>query len=130
MTRRFTDTDKWQDTFFRKLSPNAKLLFLFIIDNCDAGGFWETDLDVAAFHIGVDADNMKEAFREIESRFLSDGKFVWARNFIKHQKNSKLNLNNNAHVGVIRCIVSHKKLTDKVLEYLKWDIKELIEEYR
>jgi hypothetical protein len=41
MTRRFTETDKWQDEWFLSLPFEAKLLFLYLCDNCDCAGFWE-----------------------------------------------------------------------------------------
>jgi len=43
---RFTETEKWADKLFRKWKPETKLLFLFIVDNCDCAGFWEIDLEL------------------------------------------------------------------------------------
>ncbi len=53
MGKRFTDTTKWTDKWFRKLSVCEKLMFLWLVDNCDNAGFWEVDLELAAMQIGI-----------------------------------------------------------------------------
>jgi hypothetical protein len=120
MSKRFTETEKWKDTFFRKLPPYAKLLYSFILDNCDCAGFWEIDLDLAAFHTGIDEGELKAAFDEIRSRFIFDGekKYVWCRNFLKHQGNANLDVQSKPHIGILRCIASHQSLTEQVLTLL------------
>lgn len=50
--KRFTETSKWADPWFRRLSPPAKLLFLYLTDNCDCTGLIDLDIEAAAFHIG------------------------------------------------------------------------------
>jgi len=52
--KRFTDTDKWRDPWFRKLSSGVKLAFLFIVDNCDNAGVWDADMELADFSIGME----------------------------------------------------------------------------
>jgi uncharacterized phage protein (TIGR02220 family) len=51
--KRFTETNKWGDVWFRKLSPSAKLLWQWLCDNCDAAGVIEPDYELAAFQIGL-----------------------------------------------------------------------------
>jgi len=51
--KRFTETTKWSDPWFRKLSPAAKLLWIWLTDTCDAAGVIEPDVDLATFQIGM-----------------------------------------------------------------------------
>lgn len=50
--KRFTETSKWSDPWFRKLSPELKNLWQWLTDNCDNAGVIEVDLDLASFQIG------------------------------------------------------------------------------
>ena len=47
MAKRFTDTDKWKKGFIRNLPAKYKLLWLYILDDCNHAGVWETDFEVA-----------------------------------------------------------------------------------
>lgn len=51
--KRFTETTKWADPWYRRLSPSAKLLWSYLTDNCDCTGLIDLDLDSATFHIGA-----------------------------------------------------------------------------
>lgn len=52
MAKRYTETTKWDDPWFRKLSPKMKCVWTFLTDNCDWGGFWKVDLEALIFYIG------------------------------------------------------------------------------
>ena len=54
--KRFTETTKWSDPWFRRLSPAAKLLWLYLCDNCDQAGVIDLDSEVASVHIGATVD--------------------------------------------------------------------------
>ena len=54
--KRFTDTNKWQDKWFRRLSTAHKLAWLYMCDQCDAAGVIELDDQLANFQIGEDVD--------------------------------------------------------------------------
>ena len=52
MSYRFTNTDKWNDSWFCELTQIQKLLFIYLCDNCDIAGFieinyrrWANDLN-------------------------------------------------------------------------------------
>ena len=53
MSKRFTDTEKYADSWFRKLSPKHKCLWLYVCDSCDNIGVWKTDWEKASFDIGA-----------------------------------------------------------------------------
>jgi hypothetical protein len=50
--KRFTETEKWRDPWFRRLTLEQKVAFEFVRDNCDNAGVWDPDFDLADFSIG------------------------------------------------------------------------------
>lgn len=50
--KRFTDTEKWNNPSFRRLSGPYKLLYLFVLDACDNAGVVHIDLDRFSFVLG------------------------------------------------------------------------------
>lgn len=92
MAYRFTDTDKWNDAWFLDLKPLAKLLFTYLCDQCDIAGFLELNIKKITFDLGADKQAVEKAMKEIDSRILysTDSRFIFIRNFIKHQKNLPL----------------------------------------
>ncbi|MEM7558447.1 MAG: hypothetical protein AAF394_04935, partial [Planctomycetota bacterium] len=83
--KRFTDTEKWKDKWFRKLKPEHKLAFLYLLDSCDHAGSVELDEELAEFQIGCDLD--WDAFREAMGdrvQVLECGR-LWLVKFIDYQ---------------------------------------------
>ena len=100
MAKRMTDTDKWKKRFIRELKPKHKLLWLYILDDCNHAGIWEIDLDVASIRVG-EAVGYKDLdvfgskiimFDNNEKCFIPD--------FIEFQY-GELNPNSNVHKSVI-----------------------------
>ena len=65
--KRFTETLKWGDPWYRKLSCRHKALWSYICDKCDNAGVWKVDYDLASFQIG-------ERVSEADMAILNDGK--------------------------------------------------------
>lgn len=107
MTSRFTQTEKWEDPWYRKLKPNEKLLFNYICDKCDIAGFWEVDLEFAAIVTQISPRAIRGAFEGLCRAYISNGTYIWLRNFIRHQKNWPLNPKNNAHRAIIARLDRH-----------------------
>jgi hypothetical protein len=112
MANRFTITEKWNDPWFCELPPFSKLLFLYLCDNCDIAGFWEINIRKAAFDTGMSANTIKGAFKELSRGLVIKGDWIWIKNFIKHQKNIPLNVNNKAHRGIIKRINDRPEFID------------------
>lgn len=106
MSKRFTETDKWRDAWFRKLSGGVKIAYIFILDNVDNAGVWDPDFELANFQIGMDVkwDKVKEALGD-RLQVLPNGKWYLTR-FIAFQY-GELNEDCKPHQQVIRLLLSH-----------------------
>ena len=99
--KRFTETQKWDDPWFREIHGSHKLVFLYILDRCNNAGFWEVDLSALAFHTKLEPKHFEGAFKALERGLQGASGWVWVRNFLKHQKNDSLNAANPAHRQII-----------------------------
>lgn len=101
MAKRMTDTDKWKKRFVRELSPQHKLLWFYILDDCNHAGIWEVDLEVASIRVGFDLshDNLPSSFGEKVISFDNGDKW-FIPDFIDFQY-GELNPNSNVHKSVI-----------------------------
>jgi len=104
--KRFTDTDKWRDPWFRKLSAGAKLAFLFIVDNCDNAGVWDADMELANFSIGMEIpwEKVRESLGE-RMEVLKSGKWH-LKKFVTFQC-GELSEECKPHAAVIRLLNKH-----------------------
>jgi len=101
MAKRFTDTNKWEKAWFRKLEPKMKCVWLFLCDRCDHAGIWEVDDDAFCYFIGENISKdeiLKKIGDKIE--FIEDNKLI-IKGFIDFQY-GKLNPLNRVHQSVIQ----------------------------
>ena len=107
MSKRFTDTEKWKDKWFRSLSSDAKILFLYCLDNCNLAGFIEIDNKLFSFMTG--SEKINEAIEELKTGNIEiNAGWIFIKNFLKHQKNLPLNPNNNCHKHIISLCLEQK----------------------
>lgn len=99
--KRFTETDKWRDSWFRELPPTTKLAYLFILDNADLAGVWDPDFKLANFQIGLEVDWIGVQ-RDLGDRLeiLENGKW-WITRFIAFQY-GELSEDCRPHMAVLR----------------------------
>lgn len=104
MAKRFTDTEKWKKSFLRGLDGAYKLLWLYILDDCDMAGIWQVDLEVARIRIGEQVDGVT-ALRAFGDRVVAfDGGKKWfVRDFIFFQY-GELRESNRMHLAVINTL--------------------------
>lgn len=99
MPKRFTDTDKWKKPFIRGLDAPYKLLWLYILDDCDMAGIWQIDFEVAKIRIGEDI-NEKRALEVFGDRIKIFGNKWFIKDFIFFQY-GELKHTNRMHSAVI-----------------------------
>jgi hypothetical protein len=106
MSKRFTDTEKYRKEFVRSLPGAYKLLWDFIINECDYAGIWYVDFEIAQLCVGRDMPVRKDkALRlfnggEVRILELENGKRWFIISFIAFQY-GKLSSSNPAHRGII-----------------------------
>lgn len=102
MSKRFTATEKWDKSWFRKLPPRLKCLWQFICDRCDQSGVIEIDWELAAFQIGEAVAN--EDLSQFEGRIHPlNGQKLWVPSFVEFQYGA-LSESCPAHKPVFRSI--------------------------
>lgn len=100
MAKRFTDTGKWDQAWFRKLSPKMKCAWMVLCDRCDHAGIWEIDLETLSHFIGDDVsmDELNQFFGD-KIQHLSASKLL-IKAFIDFQYGD-LNPANRVHLSII-----------------------------
>ena len=109
MSYRMTNVEKWKDLWFSNLSPNAKLLFFYLVENCDNAGFFEINKKFILFYTGLNENQLMDAVVELKKSYIKskDGTKLWFKNFLKYQKKLPLNIANNSHKQVISTILDN-----------------------
>lgn len=91
MAKRFTDTNKYRNQFFRNLSTINKLVWDYLYHDCDHAGIWVVDKDVANLCIDktveIDWDAALADFNKDEERIivLENGKKWFSKAFVQFQ---------------------------------------------
>jgi len=99
--KRFSETTKWADPWFRGLPIEAKCLWLWILDNCDCAGIIEIDMGLAEFQIGS-TKPLASPLEALGDRVEMYGSKLFVPKFIRYQYGDELHFANTAHRGVIR----------------------------
>lgn len=109
MAKRFTDTAKWDKSWYRKLGSRLRDLRSYILDKCDHAAIIEIDLETFQHFIGepVSMDDISKAFRN-RIQIVNDDK-LFIPSFIKFQYKVDvigLNPENKVHRSVIQRLKS------------------------
>lgn len=100
MSKRFTDTEKWSHSWFRKLAPKHKCAWSYLLDKCDHAGIWIEDFEAMSFNIGeeINEEEFERIFQDKVKKITSDKFLIEA--FIEFQYGN-LNPNNKVHKSVM-----------------------------
>ena len=114
MAKRFTATDKWEDSWFRNLTSMQKCVWIYICDRCDNSGVWKVDIELANFFLGhgaMDGLTILEAFNNGKERVtvLNSGSHWLNNDFIGFQF-GELKEECAPHRGVLKLIHSHSRM--------------------
>jgi hypothetical protein len=86
--KRLVETDRWKDSFFVELHPNAKLLLSYMYDNCNEAGFIDLNWVIWSSQLNMQQEFIKTSLIALSSLLVSDKKRNYLlKNFLKHQKN-------------------------------------------
>ena len=112
MAKRLTDSEKWKKSFIKKLSVEAKLFWVYLLDSCNHAGIWDVDIDLANFLLGTQLTEEK-IVEEIKEKIVifDDGKKWFIPSFIEFQQPSGLNDKNNAHRSIISILKKYNLLS-------------------
>ena len=115
MPKRFTDTDKWKKPFIRSLEGPYKLLWFYIIDDCDHAGIWQVDFEVACIRTGQQLEEKKaiDLFGD-RIEIFNDGAKWFLKDFVSFQY-GELNEKNRLHLSVINILKKNEVGPYKVL---------------
>ena len=103
MAKRFTDSRKWDDPWFRRLPSEYKIVWIYLLDKCDHAGVYQVDIDSISFHIGKPYTEQAiiKAFNSKIQVVRPDKCFI--PNFIKFQY-GELEEVNRVHQSVINIL--------------------------
>lgn len=108
MAKRFTDTGKWKKGLLRSLPPYVKLLWLYIIDECDHAGIWNVEWEVMELRLGIKIDRDETINFLAEKIQVFDGGQKWfIPDFISFQY-GVLNPTNRVHKSILELLSKYK----------------------
>lgn len=113
MAKRYTDTDKWKKPFIRNMKAPYKLLWLYLLDECDHAGIWQVDLEVAQIKIG-ERLKLETATEQLAGKIhvFAGGEKWFIPDFIEFQYGT-LNEENRVHKSVIDLLTKYDLLDIK-----------------
>ena len=112
MANRFTDTQKWEDPWFRNLPSDWKTVWFYLCERCDHAGIWNIDIELLNYLIKptepiteellyTTLNNGKERVKKLEN-----GR-IFVCSFVGFQYKGELNEKCSTHRGVIKRLKEH-----------------------
>ena len=87
MPKRFTSTEKWDDPWYRKLTPKEKCFWDFLYCTVDNAGVWKIDWDLASFKIGdmIDAQILESLNKDKKRVQIVNDNYLVIFGFVGYQ---------------------------------------------
>jgi hypothetical protein len=110
MAKRLTDTDKWKDNWFSNLSNEMKLIWLFILDDCNHAGLWHKNL--RRLHFETNTNLSEEEIKEfLYGRIVELNDKWFIPKFIDFQYKNFIENNSKACISAKELLIQSKLLT-------------------
>ena len=84
MAKRLTDTDKWKDDWYLKLSNDYKIIWQWLLDNCSHAGFCKRSLELLIMMCKTNISE-EDLISAMKGRVLCHKDYWFIPNFVKFQ---------------------------------------------
>jgi len=111
MAKRFTDTDKWKDEWYTELSNDYKVIWQYLLDNCDNAGIIKRNIKLLNYYCNTNvlADDILNVFKDRVS-IISDDKWIINKFCIYQYGNDFLSNNNKAVISAKKKLIENNLL--------------------
>lgn len=115
MAKRFTDTDKWKDEWYTELSNDYKVIWLYLLDNCDNAGIIKRNIKLLNYYCNtnVSTDDILNIFKDRVTP-ISDDKWIINKFCVYQYGNDFLSNNNKAVISAKKKLVENKLLNNSM----------------
>ena len=110
MAIKFTETTKWNDSWFLDLPADTKTVFWYLCDKCNLAGFIDRHDRTIASAVKITETRIIECWKELEKSIVIIDGLIWVKNHLKHQKNLPLNPKSNCHKAIIDQLLEKKEV--------------------
>lgn len=116
MAKRFVDSEIFRSPSIRSLEAPYKLLWFYLLSDCDHAGIWIPDFEIASIYLDRKY-NKEESLKALKGKIveIEGGKKWWIPSFVEFQY-GLLNPENRAHKSVLAILGNHGLLKNKGLQ--------------
>lgn len=106
MSKRFTETEKWEDSWFAYLTPTTKLFWIFLLDKVDDSGVWKKDQRRLNFETGMEID-IQAFFEDLGDRVIDLEDRILIPGFVQFQQGRPLTEKVRFHQRILKLLNKH-----------------------
>jgi hypothetical protein len=79
MAKRFSDSEKWNDVWFTELNNDQKIIWIYLLDNCDNAGIFKLNIKLINFNCSTNI-SVEEFIYIFKDRITQINKESWLIN--------------------------------------------------